>query len=1172
MRNKTAQTRYPSPESKVRKQPYWALLLLMLIASLPGAGLLAQTITADIGGTVTDATGSVVPGAKVTAMNVETGVAISATTNKDGIYSIRFLGIGQYRIIVDMQGFNKTQLGPFTLESGQVAKLDAKLAVGSAASTVDVSGSVAPLLNTENGTLDTVIDSNTIGNIPLNGENFSSVTLFLPGSVETDPAGFTGQYAVERSTGGGGEASINGGRNQQNNYLLDGVEINETINNTIGYNPYPDALAEIRVISANAPAEFGNVNGGDVLMVTKSGTNQFHGSASFSLEDYLLDANTWANKHVLPGTAFTARNPYTQSIFGGTVGGPIKKDKLFFFADFLADRYHSGGTTPYTVLSARMRSGDFSELLDPAIMCSSTGGVCASQSSLIQLYDPENGDAPFLNNQIPINNPVYSFISANPALYPLPNHAPGSDSPVTDNFVGSTSTRYYNEQGDVKVDYTPTKADRYSVRYTQGQAGGITTSQILTTFPGRDTYPDKGVAINWVRTISPSLINEFRAGFTRIRWKSGIPTDPSGVFGLSGDAKVGIPFAQPYPGFASQTTSNTGLSNIGTSGSPTIIIDNTFSYSDDLTWQHGKHLFKGGVQLLRYQQNQFYAGNQGAMGIFTYNGNFTQNPNIGAGSATVMNGNGYDIADFALDRVYTEGVGAVTGNTGQRQWRDAYFFQDDWAVTSALTVNLGLRYEYDQPIYEVNNKQANVLPGGIVEFAGKIPANAPGGSVICPTRACYDATYGDFAPRVGFAYQARPNFVVRGGYGLTDYMEGTGANLRLFYNPPFESSYLVTGAAPSPTSGGTYYQTTAGFDLSSLNTGGTTYRQWQQHLHPGVIGEYSLTTEYQLSNFSSFKLGYIGESGQHLILAGAGNQLVTPCDLGTGPSSPQCQAVDPAPYANLVGQSGSIVATESRGMMNYNALQATYRQRATKGLEFTVNYTYGRAMTNTIGFFGVPNSPNGTGNGGSAYAENYYNNHAEYGPVGQDVRHNLNGTSVYSLPFGRGKQYGSNMNHFLDSAVGGWKVAMTAIVYSGFPVTISANSNDAYTNNRAQRPDQENDAKFTKHTISNWWGGRNTFQTAELAAKYVNPPAGTYGDAAVGSERGPGYQQYDFSFFKDFTVYHEQRFGFRADMFNAFNISSLGNPNGTQGTSNFGQITTARSPNRQIQFSGTYHF
>jgi outer membrane receptor protein involved in Fe transport len=1150
---------------------FWMLLVAVTCCT----HAFSQTITADIGGTVTDGAGLVVAGATVTAMNVDTSVSVSAATNANGIFSIRFLQVGQYNVFVEAAGFKKEQVGPFALESGQIAKVDVKLTVGSTSSTVEVSGTFAPLLNAENATLDSVFSSNVIENMPLNGEMFSSVTLFLPGAVTTNYTAYAGNQGIERDTGSGPETSINGGRNQQNNYLLDGVEINETINNTIGYNPYPDSLQELRVISSNAPAEFGNVNGGDVLMVTKSGTNLFHGSISDHLEDYELDANTWLNKHEPSGTAAVPRTPYTEALFGGTIGGPITiphllhgRDKLFFFGDFEGARYHSGGVANYSVLSALMRQGNFSELLNPALMC----GGCSNPNKLIQLYDSENNFAPYPGDlNIPITNPVYAYLVAHPNIYPMPNQAPTADSPVANNFRGPTSTHRHNNQGDIKIDYTPTQKDRFSGRYTQGKAGDISTNPLPTSFLGSNTYPDKGMAFNWVRSFTPALVNEYRMGYSRVRWQSGIPTDPSGVFGLKGDNLVGIPGTQPFPGFAAQTTSGYSLSNIGTSGGATQIIDNTFSYSDDLTWQHGKHLFKAGIQLLRYQQNQFYAGNDGAMGTFTYNGNYTSNPTvIAAANPNAYAGTGFSIADFVLDRVEFEGVGAVTGNTGQRQWRDAYFGQDDWKITPKLTLNLGLRYEFDQPIYEANNKQANVLLDGTVEFAGKLPADAPAGSVVCPTRACYNATYNDFAPRLGFAYQFMPRFVVRGGYGITDYLEGTGANLRLFYNPPFEPSFELTGTAPSTTSGGEYFQVTNGFATSNQNLGGTTYRQWTQSLHPGVISEFSLTTEFQLNNFSSLKVGYVGQTGQHLIQAGAANQLAAPCVIGgviqATPNSAACAAADPAPYQALVGQGGSIVQTLSEGMMNYNALQTTYRQRATKGLEYTVNYTYSRGMTNSTGFFGVPLI-----NGQSPYAENYYNNHAEYGPVGEDVRNNLSAVAVYSLPFGRGRQFVSNINFFADEVVGGWKFATTAVAYSGFPLTIDAQSNNAYTNNKQQRANHVGKIHYRDRSANNWFGTDPSVQTA-----YVQPAAGTYGDATNGSERGPGYRQVDLSLFKDFTIYREHKIAFKTDFFNAFNITSLAEPSGSAiqaGSSNFGQITaTTRSPQRQIQFSAKYSF
>ena len=619
------------------------LLILCLIGAVSFGLAHGQAITADVNGTIADPAGAVIPNATVTATNIDTGVAVSTISNVDGIYSIRFLQIGNYNITVQAGGFDQYKVGPIALEAGQIAKIDAKLTVGSATTTVQVAGVYAPLINTENGTLDTIIDTNLIQNVALNGNDFNTLTLFLPGAVATSPTSFT---QAGRETNSNDLASINGGRLQQNDYLLDGVEIMETINNTNAYEPLPDALSEIRVISADAPSETGNVNGGDVLLTLKSGTNGYHGTASYQIYDYLLNANSWANKHTT-GTV-TPKAPYTQYFAGGTFGGPIIKDKLFFFGDFEAMRIHSGGTGTYTVLSALMDQGNFSELLNPSLMCPSTG--CANgQANLIQLYDPQTKpyNLPFHNNILcgdtsglangvqytslgaqPCSamNPVFNFIVAHPALYPQANHTPNNNSPISNNYVGPTSSYTNNTQFDVKIDYDWSTKDRFFSRWMQGLDDTGSTSPILTTFPGISTYPDKGIANNWVHTFSPALINEAVAGYTRIRWIGGIPSDPSGQFGTTGDSKVGIGVtSQPYIGFASQ---GNGLSNMGTGGSGTIIIDNTFQYWDTVTWQHNKHLFKIGAQFLRYQQNQFYPGNTGDMGNFSFNGNYTSNPNV----------------------------------------------------------------------------------------------------------------------------------------------------------------------------------------------------------------------------------------------------------------------------------------------------------------------------------------------------------------------------------------------------------------------------------------------------------------------------------------------------------------------------------------------------------------
>ncbi len=368
---------------------------------------LSQTVTGSISGTVIDPSGAVIPHANVVAVNTATGVHTPVVTNDAGVYSIRFLPIGLYQLEVTSQGFSTFTVPQFSLEIDQTAKIDAHLRVG-ATNTVQVQSGVAPILDTTDGTLGLSLTANQIATIPLNGRNFSSVTLFQPGAVNTDPTGLTGANAIERDTYNSGVVTINGNRAQANNYTLDGIDINEGQNNLIGYNPAPDAIAELKVISANAPATYGNVSGGDVVSVFRSGTNQFHGSAYAFLENQKLNANSWSNNHQNP---IIAINPFTQTQFGGTFGGPILKNRLFFFVDYEGVREHSGGVGSASVLTQGMRGGDFS--------------VLESIAKPIQLYDSENNFAPYVNDRnVPVKNPVASYLIAHPALYPLPNAAP----------------------------------------------------------------------------------------------------------------------------------------------------------------------------------------------------------------------------------------------------------------------------------------------------------------------------------------------------------------------------------------------------------------------------------------------------------------------------------------------------------------------------------------------------------------------------------------------------------------------------------------------------------------------------------------------------------------------------------------------------------------------------
>ena len=401
---------------------------LALVAALYPLFTPAQTVTGSIAGEVSDSSGAIVVGAQVAARNLDTGVESKTNTNAAGLFRIDFLPVGHYQVTVAAPGFVAQTLPAFALEVLQTANFNVKLAVSGSATTVNVSASAAPILNTENPTLDATFTTNTIQNLPLNGLDFSSLTLYMPGAVNTD--GTAGMSNIERSTSFYDQANINGNREQANNYTIDGIDMNETFNNDIAYSPAPEALQEIEVLTSNSPADYGNVAGGGVVSVLKSGTNQIHGSVYGYEQNAKFNADSWTNKNQNP---IIPISPFSQAQFGLTVGGPIKHDKLFFFFDYLGSRYHKGGLGSASVLTGAMRNGDFSALL--------------AASSPIQLYDSENNFAPYAGNLgVPILNPVAKYLIANPQYYPLPNATP-TDGLVANDLQGATRTYRANNQG-----------------------------------------------------------------------------------------------------------------------------------------------------------------------------------------------------------------------------------------------------------------------------------------------------------------------------------------------------------------------------------------------------------------------------------------------------------------------------------------------------------------------------------------------------------------------------------------------------------------------------------------------------------------------------------------------------------------------------------------------------
>lgn len=1113
-----------------------AILFLVLICTVSNS-MRAQTITGAVTGTVVDTTGAIIPNATVTATNVQTGVATPTHTNQDGIYFIRFLQIGRYKVEVDVPGFNKQATSEFNLEVQQEARIDVKMSVGGDAQAVTVTDT-APILNAENPTTGVTITAAQASELPLQARNFSSLTTLTPGAVATAPANAN---SVGRPTYNSG-FFVNGNREQTNNYTLDGVDINDAIDNYINFSPNVDALGELHIISGNATAEYGNANGGQVVMVTKSGTNRFHGNAFWFLENTNLNANSWTNKHTDDASAVGAVPDLNRSIFGGTLGGPIFRDKLFFFVDYQGARQHNNTTEFDSVATAAMRAGF----------------------------------APGLQQTVQVVNPIAQFLFAHPEIYPLPNVnvAPNADgSAPANNYVGSRSSATTNNQGDVKIDSALTRNDHLSGRFTIGRENDGDSRVSIPTRPGgANISPYTGFSVNWTHTISNNVVNEARAGFSRGRFIN-LVSDPAGLL-ANGNSAAGIPGSQVSPGLAAFNISGTLLGSpsgsqpaFGGNGVQNDSLTNAFTYGDNVSWQLGRHSLKFGGTAIRYQSNRNYSGNDGVLGHFDYDGTYSQK--------TFGTNDGW--ADFLLNQAHAFGQGSYVTKWGQRQWRDALFFQDDYKMTPNLTVNLGLRWEWDQPLYESHDRESNIsITTGAITTAGQNGASS----------ALYKAFWGGYMPRVGFAYSpGRDNgkFVIRGGYGITNFLEGTGANLRLTLNPPFFTNSSGTQSGNDP-----FFQTENGFPVpTSSNIWSGNVRAWQPDLKPALIQQFNLTMEKQLDQNTSLVMAYLGQNGHHLVDPREGNQRTCPTCLRPFDTFAQQAPFSAASPNPQIAQISTVSYTESESSMNYNALQVTGRHRASKGLEILANYTFSKSLTNNLGYYGGSHTASQ-----SAYWQDAYNGKGDYGPAFFDAANIFSFAGNYDLPFGRGRQFGSNMNRIVDEAAGGWKLGVIANLHTGFPVTVSSPGNYS-VNQRANRGNAYRKLTVKNRSVDHWFGtdtsvvGPN-FAPGTPQAVLTNPATGLcqyrtsngdglcaytqesttgFGTARVGSERAPGYKGVDANLSKSFAIREGSDLQFRANFYNVLNTTSLGSPNNDISSGSFGIVTDTVSTERQIELA-----
>jgi len=1046
----------------------------------------AQAHFASVTGTVTSSDGVSVSKVKVVATNQDTQVTYAATSNDEGLYTISALPIGTYVVKAQAQSFRPFETNPIKLESGQNARIDISLAVGTTEQ-VEVTA-VSPILQTENAVVGTVISQTTIERMPLNGRNFSQLSLLLPGVMTTAPDTFT-----EPKNFGQGRPYVNGQREQENNFMLDGMDMNEAIDNLLPYQPSPDALAEVRVETNNYSAEYGNVAGALVNSTIKSGTNQFHGNAFEYWRGSGMAANSWDNNR-----GHADKPDLSQHIFGGTVGGPIIENKMFFFGDYQGFVRNRPGQQVVSVAPAAWRQGDFS-------------------SVNVVIRDPVTGQ-PFPGNQIPVQrfDPIAKAILGNQQLYPLPT-LPGA----SNNFVTGSSDKQHAHQGDGKVDAVLSDKDRLFGRFSyQNYKSEPERRALDSQLLGTNDSPFLGLAFNWNRTISSTSVNELLFGYTKVKFAT-VLQDWAGIG--DANASVGIPGGQPIPGLSNFNIS--GGVGFGDAGISEFNDIKSYQVTEKYSMFRGRHSLKFGGRWLYQQQGFSYSGNEGILGHFDYSGTFT----------------GFGFADFLLGDVALKGRGGAVAPFTHLQNRVSLYGQDDFRIRNNLTLNLGLSWEYTSPLVEKDDRQSNIdLQTGQLLLAGQ------GGN----SRALYDAYYGGFEPRLGLAWTPSDKWVVRGGFGIVQYMEGTGKNLRLPANPPFnfegQRAYDQTTGAGSAG---------VGFaDVTATTTGGpgTLYRIFAPDVRPQLTKQWNMFVERKLTNTLSGELGYVGSRSTHMVVPFDFNQPAP----GTGPVDTWAPLAQRRPLYQLNHDLDTQTSgTNSIGVGKYDALQASLRQRASDGLEFMASYTYGKALSDNVGYYGV-------GWGQTAVQGFYYMDSSDplrdYGPSPYDVRHMFSFAANYELPVGKGKKH--NLSGPADLVLGGWRVNTIYQAHTGLALTVTDGTGKSLQATRSnERPNRSCEGGTNASGPDDVWLDISCFSHAAV---------GQFGNSGVGILHGPGYWNVDLGLSKDIHFTDAKYATFKIEAFNVFNhpnfalqqgATDIGDPN------NFGHILNTFSAPRIVE-------
>src|SRR3954468_6065186 len=948
--------------------------------------------TGTFSGQVKDATGAAVPDAAVKVTEQQTGIVTSKQSASDGYFTVALLKPGVYSIEVSASGFSTAVRKDVTLQIQQVVQQDFTLEVGNTQQQVTVEGG-APLLNTESTELGNVLTEHSTQQLPLNGRNFSQLALLVPGTNPGPVGGVRTQGNGNETQRAGAEIVASGSRGSFNTFMIDGLDDRDQSVGTVKVFPNLESISEFKVQVGNYSAEFAS-GGAVVNVITRSGANEFHGSAFEFLRNNAFDARQF----------FDARKPqFQQNQFGGALGGPIKKNKTFFFGDYQGLRVHTASTSVVTEPTPAMRAGDFT-------------GVAT-------LYDPTtynpatNARQLFAGNVIPTNriDPIARNLLA---ILPQPN-LPGT----RNNLRLNNLAVQVQDQYDIRVDQTFSEKDSMFVRYTHGDADiTFPTTPVLvngainplafaqgTATAGSlrlNHAPSDQATIQEIHQFTPSVVNQLALGYARFAL-SVTPLD----FGSNIAQRLGLQGANTDVNSSSMASlSISGYQGYSASNLPEVIPQNTYQISDTISYTKGAHSFRFGGSAV---QNRFGFFQLGApSGLLSFTGNYTNNPANSAG------GNGF--ADFLLGLPGSSSKSAgPRGVPYERYTEYGAFAQDTWRATSKLTVNLGLRYDLFTPLTESYNRQSDFLLGsGKLVLAGQ---NGYSASIL-------ETQKHNISPRIGLAYRVDDRTVVRAAYGLFYFNEvGTGGSSRLFINYPFAAQYAVTCSATAPC-----LSTSTGIPntLSASNLPTVVYMP-TDNLTPNVQ-QWNFTIERQIGSSLVLSTAYVGTRGTHLNLNVDENVAVP----GPGPVPAR------RPYPNYA----AISAWEPRGPSSYNGLQASAQKRLSQGVSFLAGYTYSRSLDEGAGGNSSTGDPR-------INIQNPRNLSADYGLSSFSYKQRFTLSTVIEMPFGHGRKFLGNARGIENVLVSGWQITSIATIQSGAPFSVSLSTATANTGTFT-RPDR----------------------------------------------------------------------------------------------------------------------